>query len=155
MRDSQFSWKFKSFKKDKTTCIFCSVLCAALFIIFLKLFSPSVQRFFLSQYHLKNDNFCLWALGHLLPSMYNYANEVWYSDAPFDETSPLGLAPYAHKWVNHYPLHVVTFGLYREGLFSTPKEYFFYLRSRYKKSEVTSVYHLVPQDNKLYLELIK
>ena len=136
--------------------IFCATICLVYFILALKIFVPSVQRKFIEQFHHVHTSFGAWALMQLVPWMYNCGNEVWISSSPLSPEivangAPLGVY---HTWLNHHPLRIITFGLYRNIFFSGINPKFFMARSRYQSQEVVSLYMLQRTSEGLLLKPI-
>lgn len=101
---------------------------------------PLVRAEVMKKFHLRARSYGMWCALQLLPSMYNFANEVWITGAPLQrEQLEQGreIPNTAHFWTNHYPIQVLTYWerqLYYRGNGLT----YVYLRSRYRDSTLYS-----------------
>ena len=109
-------------------------------------FSATLQRLMIARFHLRSQSFVLWAALQFSPSMYNFENEIWIGPGPLSramlrgqEALPSGTD---HYWVNHFPLHDVSFDpRYRKILYERGQS-FVYVRSRYGGTEMVSAYQV-------------
>ena len=141
-------------KNNKGTLAFYILILFVYVILIGKAFCPSIQRLFMAQYHLRYDNskdFPRWAALQFIPSMYNFSNELWYSDQRIEEMSKLSGPGVHHRWINHYPLRFVSFGLYRELFFAGAREHFIYLRSCYRGECLMTNYRIIPEGVQMLL----
>ena len=124
--------------------IFRATICLIYFVLALKLFVPSIQRKFIEQFHHVRTPFGAWALMQFVPWMYNCGNEVWISVSPLSSEVVANSVPPGvyHTWLNHHPLRIVTFALYRNIFFDGAEKRFLMARSRYQNQEVVSLYIL-------------
>jgi len=111
-----------------------------------KFFSPSIQRVFFKQFHLHGTSFVRWAALQTVPSMYSFSNELWWSRHPLDEQhlferSGADLDRY-YVWLNHFPLHFVTYNHYRDLFFQDFKKSHLLIRTRFRGQELNSIYSL-------------
>lgn len=129
-----------------------------LFMIWLGLasflISPFLPRLMMKKFHLRLNPFPVWMAAQLIPSMYNFENEIWISSAPLSSqmlsspnSSCLGSF---HATVNHYPLRLMTFNLHRQD-FHPLRPWHVYLRSKYRDDEIISTYSLVGTRDKVFL----
>jgi hypothetical protein len=117
-------------------------------------FTPTLQRGLMARFHLRSPSFVSWALLQLLPTPYNFANQVWASSFPLSRAVVSGALPLPegvhHQWVNHYPFRVVSFR--ERGYLASPiSPYFFYARTRYRGSEVSTACRGTVENGALYL----
>ncbi len=142
--------------KDRgTQTFYCFVLAVWLLLLSFPM-NPLLQRMMMAKFHLRFKFFPSWMVSQLIPSMYNFDNEVWISDQLFSKDSktmntsfPSGVT---HLWVNHYPLRLIFFNLQRNRLRLQQKDIYIYLRSSYRDTSLYSVYRLFLQGNELRLE---
>lgn len=73
----------------------------------------------------------------IVPSMYNFANEIWISKDPLNEALPERTL---HLWVNHYPLRTIYFTNNRRKLSSDCALYHVKTRSQYREQSMESFY---------------
>ncbi len=118
-----------------------------------KLILPEVQQTFLRQFHLKDDHFSRWAVLQSVPTMYSFANELWWSgeslsaDNLFFENHDITERYYL--WLNHFPLHFVTYNHYRDVFFRDDAVDYIYLRSRFRGQSLITRYLLDPKQGTL------
>lgn len=111
-----------------------------------KVFIPQVQRVFFRQFHLTGTTFPRWAVLQTVPTMYSFANELWWSRLPLDEArlfyeSGPSLDQY-YVWLNHFPLHFVTYNHYRDLFFQDFNKSYVVIQSRYRGNTMVSRYEL-------------
>jgi hypothetical protein len=146
--------------RDISTFGLCLVIVlVCIFLISLPVCSWS-QKQIMEKFHLKTDNFVRWSLMQFIPSMYSFSNEVWMSIEPvfedFERNERAFNDIYVHYWINHYPLRYASFSLKnRQAYARSGRLYYIYIRSSYRDSALTSIYHLIPNNNSLYLEKIE
>ncbi len=118
----------------------------ALVLQCLKLIHPATQQSFLKQFHCQTRSFAVWSLRQTVPSMYSFENQVWWSRAPLDgrptfTQSDLDAGRY-HVWLNHFPLHFVTYNFYRDLFFMESDESYLHLESSFQHQNLSSSYKL-------------
>lgn len=142
-------------RKDRATMIAYGVIMVTGLCLSFVPFSSQAQRLAMSKFHLKTRPFELWAVLQPVPSMYNFGNEIWVSRDPLTweriEQGKLGPNVY-HRWVNHYPLRILSFGEQRKNF--PQGVYFIYLRSRYGKQVMASEFRLTVDNGRLILEVV-
>jgi hypothetical protein len=75
-----------------------------------------------------------------IPSMYNFANEVWVSSKP-QKFLDIEKNNVSHVWMNHYPLRLLTFTLQRDQFFLKYNgPLYIYVRSQYRETLLESSY---------------
>lgn len=137
-------------------CLYAGIgLVAA--VLFLMPWVPSVQDEFLAKQHLRSSSFAKWAFLQVFPSMYNFQNEIWVSSQPVPKDMLEGRTrvegDVAHRWVNHYPLRMVSFHRSRTG---TPAgQYYVYIRSRYRGRDMNSSFLLTSDGRQAILERLE
>ena len=136
-----------------TLCVYFFILIVDV-IILSKAISPEIQKRFMRQFHLTTDSFGSWALLQFVPSMYNFANEVWISSQLIPASDTISSAGQA-RWFNHYPLRMLTFHLDRGLYWNNPSVQFIYLRSRYRDVELRSIYQIDRRENGINLKLLQ
>ena len=124
------------------TAVFYRLLILAAVYLVVLVFSTGVKTVSLKEFHLKQDNFGVFALVHFIPPMYSFANEVWYSQELVDFSTIVSRPGVPHFWFNHYPLRFVTFGAPREFFFQQAGPQYVYVRSRYMGHALESIYEL-------------
>lgn len=133
-------------KKSWTAYVFIFVLLFIYALQISKLFVPQIQKVFFQQYHMNSLSFRQWAIQQVVPSMYSFANELWWSRGPIDEYNlffmPDPELDHYYVWLNHFPLHFVTYNHYRDLFFQDFKKSHLFIRSRYQKNQMTSNYTL-------------
>lgn len=128
------------------------IFSAAVFLAALPVV-PSIQRAVMAKFHLQYHSFPLWSLLQFVPSMYNFANEGWFSGKDFVPPETPKSARVWHVWVNHYPLRLIYFRTDR-GVYFVASDLWRYatLRSRYQNISLITHYYLrVLPDGSLYL----
>ena len=124
-----------SLKERRSTIFMYFLLAGVSCFIVSKLFFSSVQKISLEQFHLRSSSFSTWAMRQLVPSMYNFSNELWFLQSSSNVLH--------HEWFNHYPTRFVTFNLYRNIFYSSGKGQstkLIRLESRYRGLRVQTVY---------------
>ena len=107
--------------------------------------APPVRTEMMKKFHLRSRSYGLWCVLQIIPSMYNFANEVWVSATPLTWSQlekGEEIPNTAHVWTNHYPIQVLTYWerqLYFRGNGLT----YVYLRSRYRESTLYSALRVV------------
>lgn len=122
-------------------------------------FSATIQSKVMEKFHLRFSSFGEWAVWQFVPSMYNFANEILISHRPVTSralASGKAWAPtQANRFsVNHYPLRYVTFSLTNRRLLRGQLPAYIYLRSRYRQTELISVYLLTSEKGAMMLRRI-
>lgn len=149
--------KSSQWKKHPGTCFFISVLIFLYIYIGLKLVSPRLQRRSIAQFHLTSSSFLGWAVTQPVPSMYNFANEVWIGNRPKNaaqEFPATGPVKHYYTWLNHYPLRIVTFNWHRSMIF-TDKDYkYISLRTTYQNTFVETCYYLNAKEGRVFMERV-
>ncbi len=148
-------------EKHLTTRGMYAAIVLVTLVIFAKFFVPGLRPVFFRQFHLTSPSFASWVPLQAVPSMYNYSNEVWccFDQSPGETFAAAQLLPSGatHRWVNHYPLRLVSFGKDRKSFFAyaarpSLKARTMYLRSRYRGRELFTQYRLVAQEGVLHLQ---
>ncbi|MGE0266953.1 MAG: hypothetical protein AB7S78_00675 [Candidatus Omnitrophota bacterium] len=133
-------------KKSWPAYIFIVLLLLLYMLQISKLFVPQIQKLFFKQYQFCNLTFRDWALLQVVPSMYSFANELWWSRDPIDEKNlfyrPDPNLDHYYVWLNHFPLHFVTYNHYRDLFFQDFKKSYLLIRSRYQQNQMESTYTL-------------
>jgi len=115
---------------------------------------PRTQDAMVAKFHLRSASFFQWAALQLIPSMYNFGNEIWISYQPLTAAVLEGKEPLSggafHGWVNHHPLRLISFSVHRKN-FSTGT-YYVYLRSGYRGRNFYSTFILKGNPQGLRLE---
>ena len=149
--------KSLSRSKDRGTQVFyCFLLAVWIFLLSIP-FSDFLQFKIMEKFQLRSKFFPSWMLTQLIPSMYNFNNELWISDYRFSKDVELTHAfpsDIGHVWVNHYPLRTISFNLHRKGLLQQ-KIFYVYLKSSYRDTSLYSVYRLTPEGDEMKLELME
>ncbi|MBZ0165324.1 MAG: hypothetical protein K8I00_00855 [Candidatus Omnitrophica bacterium] len=116
---------------------------------FSKLYSPRVQRVFMRQFHLKEDHFLRWACLQAVPTMYSFANELWWSPVPVGESDLFlvntDITERYYVWLNHFPLHFITYNHYRDLHFKDKEPRYLHLRTRFRGQDVSSDFVLTAE----------
>ena len=144
--------------KDRGTQAFYCFLLAVWIFLSAVPFSDFLQFKIMGKFHLRSQFFPSWMLTQLIPSMYNFNNEMWMSDHRFSKDVELTHAfpsEIGHAWVNHYPLRTIFFNLRRKGLLFQQKIFYVYLKSSYRDTSLYSVYRLIPEGGEMKLELME
>ncbi len=132
-------------RNRSTLCVYILLVVVSLFLV-SQMFCLSVKKLILQQFHLRQESFITFAAVHFIPPMYNFANEVWYSQAQVEfeeiEKSIANSSKTMHLWINHYPLRVVTFGWFRPMYFEHNGPQYMYVRSRFMEVTMKTVYQL-------------
>ncbi len=160
-RNESFSLRaicsFAQWKKYPGTCLFILIIFLLYIYISLKIFCPELRQQAISQFHLTSLSFGEWAIHQPVPSMYNFANEVWIGNRPknFIQGIP---APetfiHHYTWINHYPLRVITFSWYRAMALKDKDYKYISLRSSYRNTFVETCYYLNIKDGRIYMERV-
>ena len=143
--------------QDRGTQIFYCFLLAVWISLSALPFSGFLQFKIMEKFHLRSKFFPSWMLTQLIPSMYNFNNEMWMSDHRFSKDAELAHvfpSQTGHVWVNHYPLRTIFFNLHRKGLLQQ-KIFYVYLKSSYRDTSLYSVYRLSPEGNEMKLEFME
>lgn len=143
-----------------TIVVYLLILLAALFVLGTAI-SQNIRTVALKQFHLRQDSFATFAAVHFVPPMYNFANEVWYSNelVDFKTITQDGLTntniKNVHFWFNHYPMRMITFSFIPRGMyFKETKDQYIYVRSNFMDDSMQSIYQLKPTPNGLLVERI-
>ncbi len=115
-------------------------------------FTRSIPRATMERFHLQTPSFAFWSAQQLIPSMYNLENEFEFeSDVPAAES----LTGYTKvRYLNHFPLRVVTYFDYRYGLFHAGNGGNLVVTSRYRDQSLTTRWRIRRIGNELHLELV-
>lgn len=116
-------------------------------------FAPRVARATMDRFHLRGENFLVWAIQQPIPAMYNFANQYrvygerpgWWEEEPsilVEQTIPTLESGY----VNHFPTRMITFANARYRLLGDRQERWYELHSTYRGQPVTTRIHLRPDD---------
>ena len=101
-------------------------------------FSPAIQLRIMERFHLASDHFVGWAALQPVPSMYNFANEVWISDFPMSQEN---LRKYPNlsrsAWCNHFPMQYMT-ARQRDQAPAAPYREFLHLCTSYGEQRLFS-----------------
>lgn len=134
---------------------FYLVLAIVSFVSVLKATVPAVQIIFLEQFHLRSASFIRWMCLQPVPSMYNFANEICWTDNPDPGTcwnSTREAFPQYHAWLNHNPLRFLSFSLDRQKFWRTEQPQYVHLRSRFQGRERVTRYQIVRHVARRHLE---
>ena len=141
-------------KNYGTALLYLSILSVALFLISLPLCPWSVKQV-MEKFHLKSPAFTQWSLLQAVPSMYNFSNKYALSTTLEDDNIFEQQATTSFQ-INHYPLRYTSFGLgVRKAFLKRGTTSYIYLRSRYNKEEMTSIYIIEPHQNILGIHQYK
>ena len=142
--------------KDSGTHIFYLIVISLWILILVLPFSQFLPKFLMTKFHLRNKSFPVWMASQLIPSMYNFDNELWISNGRLPAPPPTITVPPSqetiHVWVNHYPLHWISFNLHRRQL--EQKSFYIYLKSSYRNTILNTSYRLSPQPSGMTLEFV-
>ncbi len=95
---------------------------------------PALQRTLMRNFHLRTPSYLLWALQQPVPNMYNFKNELML-EIPMQET----------RYVNHYPIQLVTNPWNRHIYFWNYGHTVLRVRSTYRGVRVVTRYRLSAQ----------
>ncbi|GEM_PF-6356545 len=137
------SIKFLSSCPQRSTSIFYG----ALFLVFCVLIGvglcPDIQKTMMRKFHFMPRPFVQWAMLQFVPSMYNFKNDFFESLQPLPIDARMEDRPEVqHFTVNHYPLRMVYF-YYSRQTFVFPKPVYVYIRTTFRKQEITTSYMMV------------
>ena len=72
-------------------------------------FSMAIQRRMMERFHLASRSFVGWAALQPIPSMYNFANQVWISEFPMSHENLRKYPTLSRSvWCNHFPMQYMT-----------------------------------------------
>ena len=147
--------RFSDFNKSKSTALFCVLMAVIYLLLMAKAVCPYLQNLFMAQFHLRyqdQKDFPKWAALQFIPSMYNFSNEIWYSNRLIEGGIPIVDDGILHLWFNHYPLRFVSFANYRDLFFAGGREHFIYLRSCYRGQCLNTKYEIIANDKTIQLK---
>ncbi|HUS40619.1 MAG: hypothetical protein WBF93_12960 [Pirellulales bacterium] len=121
--------------------------------------TPRGREMLVRAHHLRVEPYAAWSILQFLPSMYSYANRVWVSPVPLDESTLVGSGRFPDgthtEWVNHYPPRVITFGIGRAILVNEKQTLHYYLQSRFCDIQVDSHYIAGSRDGRVEVQLVE
>ncbi len=142
------------FKKGNRSlsCLYGILLILLLFIVSIN-FVSSTRSLIMRKFHPGAQSFGRWALCQLVPSMYNFKNEILISpqSLPLDFRGHVSL-DLVRFTVNHYPMRMIYFNNSRLPC-AGHSPYYVYLRSKFRGHELISSY--VVQISKQYTYITK
>ena len=122
------------------------LLCAlvSVYLVLLSV-SPPIQRTLMRNFHLRTSSYAAWAVQQVVPNMYSFKNELLL-EIPMQEK----------RYVNHYPIQLVTNLWNRNIYFWNYGHTVLRVRSTYRGVRVVTRYRLVadPKDLRIDMEII-
>ncbi len=130
-------------EKDRAGLVLLALILATIAWTLSIIFSPTMRDMAMERFHLGSDNFAIWAAHQSVPSMYNFENQIQFSNellgaAPFDPTDPT----YTKRTVNHFPSRFVTFGDRTINCFSKRRQGTFEMRSTFGDIQLVTRWEL-------------
>ena len=127
--------------RDVGFCIVVAMVVAAAVWLLLIPISSRVAMANMQRFHLANDSFAVWAMHFPLPSMYNFANTFEVDDVPAGITNDLSLEPGPQRYINHFPLRLLTFADARHSYLRSGSHKWVTVTSRYQGQAITTIIH--------------
>lgn len=114
-------------------------------------FVDAVKRIALNRFHLQTGTFLAWSAQQMVPSIYNFENEIFF-ETDTQSPSPNVIAFASATTVNHFPMRVVTFFDGRYLFFHDGSGGDLIVRSRYQDQELITYWRIENNtDNELRL----
>jgi hypothetical protein len=104
--------------------------------------SATVARAAMARFHLRSSSVVLWQLMQIVPSMYNFENRIWITEAPLDDEALAEPPSTTGFYINHYPARTLTYGYQRRWLGGLKKPLYVTLRSRYQGHDLVTRFKL-------------
>jgi hypothetical protein len=145
------SLKRLDLRKDSFTGGLYLVIVVLWFFLFLLPFSPGVQRIMMGKFHLTLRPFHRWAAAQVVPSMYNFQNNLSWSLRPVSENFDLLAIP--HLPVNHFPLRLLFFNNNRQSIIFNHPVYI-YISSIYRQRTMVSSYLLLTTPEHITIQFL-
>lgn len=135
---SSFKRFFATLPRDPLRAMIVALIGGAVLFQLLIPVSSTVARVAMARFHLRSSSVVLWRLMQIVPSMYNFENRIWITEAPLLDEA-LGDSPSTTGfYINHYPTRIMTYGDQRRLLGSLEKPLFVTLRSRYQGQDLVT-----------------
>ena len=111
---------------------------------------PAVERQLMAAHQLREMPLVERVAIQLVPKMYSYAHNVWYSDVP-DGPPESWSAPH---WINHYPGRVVRMEGVRASLARDGVTQYVLVRSAYRGVVLSTTYRVHVEDGHLVVRRV-
>jgi len=134
--------------RDVGAATFLSLVALVALLALATPLSARTAALMMSRFHLRVQPFAVWAALQPIPSMYNFENRYWVSPRPLraDELEILPApADVEARYINHYPLRVMTWAEGRAVLLAPLADRWVYARTCYRGACVRSAFHVSVQ----------
>ncbi|KAA5544488.1 hypothetical protein FYK55_09160 [Roseiconus nitratireducens] len=105
---------------------------------------PAVAQATMKRFHLRSRSFAAWALQAPIPAMYNFANQYEVRELPEDLIVSFLEPESNRRYINHFPLRVLTFADGRYRHLRPGKDRWVTVWTRYRGQQIKTVIHAKP-----------
>ena len=120
---------------------------------------PALQRQLARAHHARSSSLAAWAALQVVPKMYSFAHQIWFSREPLSEflVTRRGGPGVEHEteWVNHDPIRAARFEGSRAAIVARGEDVHVLVRTSYRGRSWTSRFVVRVDGDALVLETVE